>query len=61
MHCTLTGEHRGHRAVFGQCLHQPAAGRDEAERVFDPENPRRTCRGVFANAVPHQKIRADTP
>ena len=50
-----------HLACTWQLLHQPTAGRNELEAIFQAENSSCVGRHVFTNAVADDKLRMDTP
>ena len=59
-HRRRTLRHRGHRASRGRVHHLTAQG-DDAQRVCQPNRPRRHGTGIFADAMGQNRIGHDAP
>ncbi len=60
-HLLLLGLHGEHRAAAGQCLHQPAAGRDELRRVRQREDAGDVRGGQLTDGVTREEGRPYAP
>ncbi|RPK43222.1 hypothetical protein EES39_19775 [Streptomyces sp. ADI92-24] len=61
LHRLLGGLHGDHGAALGQCLHQPAACRDEGGGVVEREDTGDVGGGQLADGVPGHVVGVDAP
>ncbi len=57
----LLGQPDGEHVPTGQVLHQPSTRGDQPQRVAEVHHPGQAGRDELAEAVPHHRVRRDTP